>query len=186
MTESPRERPLHDTGGAPPVWEAETGPRSHDPGAAPEDEGVPDLQDGSPSQRWSEDPQVEAVPVDAPVAAESFGTTAAEQAAGESLDARLAQEEPEADEAAGPPEPAAGRLDLTDPHSDLRAAAPDDTSGLSAEEESVRIRRDDTEDDGERGGGFEDRTERPGVETPEEVEGTTGPQDAEGDVPGTG
>ncbi|MFF8772610.1 hypothetical protein [Kitasatospora sp. NPDC015120] len=181
----------------PPVWEPETGPRSHDPGAPPEDEGIPDLQDGSPSQEWSGDPQVQAVPGDAPVAVEAFGTTGAEQAEGESLDARLAQEEPEPDEVAGTPEPAAGRLDLLDPHSDLRAAAPQDTAGLSAEEESVRIRQDEAEREGteragderagdERAHGAEDRTEWPGVETPEEVEGATGPQDAEGDVPGIG
>ncbi|MFE2110239.1 hypothetical protein ACFXAF_30855 [Kitasatospora sp. NPDC059463] len=169
------------------MWEPGTGARSHDPGAAPEDEGIPDLQDGSPSQWWSGDPQVQPVPGDAPVAVEAFGTTGAEQAEGESLDARLAQEEPEPDEAAGTPEPAAGRLDLLDPHSDLRAAAPQDTAGLSAEEESVRIRRDEAGgEDAKRTDGAEDRTEWPGVETPEEVEGATGAQDAEGDVPGIG
>ncbi|GAA1392640.1 hypothetical protein GCM10009639_24630 [Kitasatospora putterlickiae] len=193
----PRDGPGYGTDGQPPVWEPGTGPRGHDPGAPPEDEGIPDLQDGSPSQQWSGDPQVQAVPGDAPVAVESFGTTGAEQAAGESLDARLAQEEPEADEVAGSPEPAAGRLDPLDPHSDLRAAAvPDDTAGLSAEEESVRIRRDDAErEDTDQGhadregtapGGAEDRTEWPGIETPEEVEGATGREDAEGDVPGIG
>ncbi|MER7705730.1 hypothetical protein ABTX81_22910 [Kitasatospora sp. NPDC097605] len=182
----PRDGPGYETPGEAPVWEPETGPRSHDPAAEPEDEGVPDLQDGSPSQQWSNDPQVQAVPVDAPVAAESFGTTGAEQAAGESLDARLAQEEPEADQLAGSPEPAAGRLDPLDPRSDLRAAAPGDTAGLSAEEESVRIRRIGTEGDETAGRGAEDRTEWPGIETPEEVEGAEGPEDAEGDVPGIG
>ncbi len=179
----------------PPVWEPVTGPRSHDPGAAPEDEGIPDLQDGSPSARWSGDPQVQAVPGDAPVAAEAFGTTGAEQAAGESLDARLAQEEPEDDgtaRAPGSPEPAAGRLHLVDPHSDLRAAAtPDDTAGLSAEEESVRIRRETAEPDADPAapggsGAAEDRTAWPGIETPEEVEGAAGGADAEGEVPGAG
>ena len=115
----------------------------HDPGAAPEDEGIPDLQDDSPEREWSEDPQRQAVPGDVPVAAESFGTTGAEQAQGESLADRLAQEEPEVDErtaVAGPPDEAAGRLTLTDPHSDFRADAPGDDAGLSAEEEAVRIR----------------------------------------------
>ncbi|MFD0277621.1 hypothetical protein ACFVHB_27440 [Kitasatospora sp. NPDC127111] len=80
------------------------------------------------------------------MAVESFGTTGAEQARGEALDDRLAQEEPEVDEetaVAGPPEEAAGRLVLTDPRSDFRGDAPGDEAGLSAEEEAVRIRHED-------------------------------------------
>ncbi|MGW4890962.1 DUF5709 domain-containing protein [Kitasatospora sp. NPDC004240] len=120
----------------------------HDPGAEPEDEGIPDLQDGSPAQQWSNDPERQAVPGDAPAAAESFGTTGAEQAAGESLADRLAQEEPEPDPlkaVSGPPEEAAGRIALTDPHADLHAEAPGDDAGLSAEEEAVRVRYEDGE-----------------------------------------
>ncbi|MGW2374271.1 DUF5709 domain-containing protein [Kitasatospora sp. NPDC001683] len=126
-----------------PLPEPERG--HHDPGAEPEDEGIPDLQDGSPAREWSQDPQIQAVPGDTPVAAESHGTTGAEQAEGESLEDRLAQEEPETDErtaVAGPPEDAAGRLDLPDRHTDLQGEAPGDTAGLSAEEEAVRIRSD--------------------------------------------
>ncbi|MCD0483654.1 hypothetical protein LO771_14930 [Streptacidiphilus sp. ASG 303] len=69
--------------------------RHHDPATAPEAEGIPDLQDGTPEQQRAEDPQVMSVPGDAPTAVESFGTTAAEQQEGESLDDRLAQEEPD-------------------------------------------------------------------------------------------
>lgn len=116
---------------------------AHDPGVSPESEGIPDLQNGSPAQQWSEDPQRQSVPGDVPVAAESFGTTGAEQAQGESLDYRLAQEEPEEDErtvTAGPPEEAAGQLILTDPHSDLTAEVTQDDTALSAEEEAVHIK----------------------------------------------
>ncbi|MFJ6378674.1 hypothetical protein ACIQI7_01515 [Kitasatospora sp. NPDC092039] len=159
----------------------------HDPGAEPEDEGIPDLQDGSPARTWSQDPQVQPVPGDAPVAAESFGTTGAEQAEGESLDARLAQEEPETDErtaVAGEPEQAAGRLDPPDPHSDLRADATGDTAGLSAEEEAVRIRSDGGAEPGATGAGpYRRPDEEPGIEAPESVEGVTGDEDAEGDRP---
>ncbi|MFG3227171.1 hypothetical protein ACGF07_20600 [Kitasatospora sp. NPDC048194] len=169
-----------------PVPEPERG--HHDPAAEPEDEGIPDLQDGSPAREWSEDPQVEAVPGDTPVAAESFGTTGAEQAEGESLDARLAQEEPETDErtaVAGVPEDAAGRLDLPDPHGDLRGEATGDTAGLSAEEEAVRIRSDG----GESGAGLEepeDLRDIPGIEAPESVEGRTGGAGAAGGSAGDG
>lgn len=172
-----------------PLQEPERG--RHDPGAEPEDEGIPDLQDGSPIRTRSQDPQVQPVPGDTPVAAESFGTTGAEQAEGESLDARLAQEEPETDErtaVADVPEQAAGRLDPPDPHSDLRADAPGDTAGLSAEEEAVRIRSDggaEPEDTGaapdRRAAGRPD--EEPGIEAPESIEGATGDEDAEGDRP---
>ncbi|PBC70425.1 hypothetical protein BX265_7846 [Streptomyces sp. TLI_235] len=93
----------------------------HDPGAEPEDEGIPDLEDGSPGARRAEAPQRMPVPGEAPVAAESFGVTGAEQAAGQSLDERLAAEEPEIDAvgAAGTPDPA----------------------GLGPEERAVRTRR---------------------------------------------
>ncbi|MFH9347708.1 hypothetical protein [Kitasatospora sp. NPDC017646] len=173
-----------------PLPEPERG--HHDPGAEPEDEGIPDLQDGSPSREWSQDPQIPAVPGDTPVAAESHGTTGAEQAEGESLEARLAQEEPEIDErtaVADEPEDAAGRLDLPDRHTDLRGDAPGDTAGLSAEEEAVRIRSDggapepDPTAPETDAAWAEDRTDQPGVETPESVEGTTGGEDAEGERP---
>ncbi|MFI2608360.1 hypothetical protein [Kitasatospora sp. NPDC018619] len=196
----PPEGPAQSTGaGSPRPSEAvepleplpEPEPGGHDPGAAPEDEGIPDLQDGSPAAAWSQDPQVQSVPGDTPVAAESYGTTGAEQAEGESLDARLAQEEPETDErtaAAGPPEQAAGRLDPPDPHSDLRAGAPGDDAGLSAEEEAVRIRSDGGADPGGAGTDPDGRRtrqpdEEPGIEAPESVEGATGDEDAEGDRP---
>jgi hypothetical protein len=59
-----------------------------------EDDGIPDLQDGVPEQDWMEDPQFAPVPGERPSASVDYGTTAAEQAEGESLDGRLAREIP--------------------------------------------------------------------------------------------
>ena len=67
----------------------------HDPGSALEDAGIPDLQDGTPEQQWSEDPQELPVPGDRPNASVDWGTTAAEQEAGEPLSGQLAREEPD-------------------------------------------------------------------------------------------
>ncbi|WP_051733134.1 hypothetical protein [Kitasatospora phosalacinea] len=69
--------------------------RPADPAADPEDEGLPDLADGSPAADLAADPQRPPVPGDRPVAAESFGVTGEEQARGESLEDRLAAERPE-------------------------------------------------------------------------------------------
>ncbi|MCW2703305.1 MAG: uncharacterized protein JWQ37_1300 [Blastococcus sp.] len=60
-----------------------------------EDDGIPDLQDGVPEQDWMEDPQFAPVPGERPNASVDYGTTAAEQAEGESLDGRLAREVPD-------------------------------------------------------------------------------------------
>jgi hypothetical protein len=60
-----------------------------------EDDGIPDLQDGTPEQGWSEDPQFQPVPGERPGASADFGTTAREQSEGESLDGRLARELPD-------------------------------------------------------------------------------------------
>lgn len=65
--------------------------RIPDPGDP--DEGVPGLQSGLPAKRITGDAQDDMIPpADAPVAADRFGTTAAELAQGESLDERLRQE----------------------------------------------------------------------------------------------
>jgi hypothetical protein len=62
----------------------------------PEDDGIPEVsQDDSPTQERAEDPQFAPVPGDRPSAADDFGTTAFEQAEGESLDGRLAREIPD-------------------------------------------------------------------------------------------
>jgi hypothetical protein len=62
----------------------------------PEDDGLPEVsQDDSPTQERAEDPQFAPVPGERPTATTDFGTTAAEQAEGESLDGRLARELPD-------------------------------------------------------------------------------------------
>ncbi len=62
----------------------------------PEDDGIPETaQDDSPTMERAEDPQFEALPGEEPTASTDFGTTAAEQADGESLDGRLARELPD-------------------------------------------------------------------------------------------
>lgn len=121
----------------------------HDPGAEPEDEGIPDLQDGSPEAELAEDPQRASVPGELPVAVESFGTTFNEQVEGESLDDRLAEEEPDVgDEAAEEPaDRPAGQL--SDDPLAWRSANQDTFStaspaqGLSGEEAAVHVAEDD-------------------------------------------
>lgn len=60
-----------------------------------EDEGIPDLQDGVPSAQRAEDPQMQPIPGAEPSGVDRTGTTIDEQIHGESLDERLAQEEPD-------------------------------------------------------------------------------------------
>ncbi|MCF6525364.1 hypothetical protein [Streptomyces sp. JJ36] len=124
-----------------------------DPGTAPEEEGIPDLQDGTPEAQRAEDPQQMPVPGERPVAAEDFGTTFAEQVEGAPLDERLAEEEPDVgDEAAeGEPAPEAGQLS-DDPLPGTRPANQDSFStaseaeGLAGEETAVHVSGDDDED----------------------------------------
>ncbi|MFD8595281.1 hypothetical protein ACFV1L_09790 [Kitasatospora sp. NPDC059646] len=121
--------------------------RPADPGAAPEDEGLPDLADGSPTAARASDPQRPPVPGDRPVAAESYGVTGDEQARGESLDAKLAAERPDVTGAGtGEPDDPAGQIALSDPRTDLRGEESGPRPGLSAEEEAVRVRSEEAED----------------------------------------
>ncbi|MFF2145107.1 DUF5709 domain-containing protein [Kitasatospora sp. NPDC058190] len=126
----------------------------HDPGVPPDDEGIPDLHGEAPTAERAEDPQRPAVPVDRPVAAESYGTTPAEQQHGEPLADRLAQEEAEIPSQAADDttEPTAGRLVSEDEGLRERttqqevAEETDDHAGLSAEEAAVHVRRVNVED----------------------------------------
>jgi hypothetical protein len=62
----------------------------------PEDEGIPETaQDDSPTMERAEDPQFETLPGEHATATTDFGTTAAEQAEGESLSGRLDRELPD-------------------------------------------------------------------------------------------
>ncbi|WP_432253498.1 DUF5709 domain-containing protein [Streptomyces sp. HNM1019] len=122
----------------------------HDPGADPEDEGIPDLQDGTPEQQWAGDPQQLPVAGDVPTVAGYRDTTSAETRERESLGERLADEEPEAGEPVGTVAEPAGLL-YDEPDPDLPReqdvySQEGSTSGLSAEEEAVRIRSDELRD----------------------------------------
>ena len=62
----------------------------------PEDDGIPEVsQDDFPTQDRAEDPQFAPVPGERPAATTDYGTTAREQAEGESLDDRLSREIPD-------------------------------------------------------------------------------------------
>jgi hypothetical protein len=82
-----------------------------DPGDDPLDRGV------APPERWS--------------AAMRFGTTAAEQEDGESLDDRLAEEEPDSLLIGDDPDPRAGRL---------VAEGPEDATADASEEDDLEAR----------------------------------------------
>jgi hypothetical protein len=69
--------------------------RHHDPGSTFEEEGIPDLQEGTPEQQRSMDPQEHPLPTDRPTGADRWGTTPNEWAQGEPLEDRLRQEEPD-------------------------------------------------------------------------------------------
>ena len=77
-----------------------------DPRSRFEDEGIPDLQDGSPEQEWAVDPQEAPVPADHPVAVDGYGTTVDEEVQGEPLAGRLDREQPDEQPAFGAEEPA--------------------------------------------------------------------------------
>ena len=62
----------------------------------PEDDGIPEVaQDDSPTQERAEDPQFAPMPGERPSTTVDFGTTAFEQAEGESLTGRLERELPD-------------------------------------------------------------------------------------------
>lgn len=70
--------------------------REPDPGSELEDEGIPDHSGALPGKVITGDAQEDyAVPGDEPVAADEFGTTAAEMREGEPLEDRLRREQPE-------------------------------------------------------------------------------------------
>ncbi|MEU6041886.1 DUF5709 domain-containing protein [Actinomadura sp. NPDC047616] len=114
--------------------------------SGPEDEGIPDLQDGTPGQQRAQDPQEAPVPGDRPMALDEFGMTEEEMRAGEPLDMRLAREEPDIPEVPDEPYRPAGRIveedegARTDTEKDAVAYdAGDDGGGYTAEERAMRI-----------------------------------------------
>ncbi|MEU6410492.1 DUF5709 domain-containing protein [Microbispora sp. NPDC046933] len=68
-----------------------------DPRSRFEDEGIPDLQEGTPEQQWAEDPQEMPLPGDRPLGLDEYGTTPNEMREGESLGRRLSREVPDVD-----------------------------------------------------------------------------------------
>jgi len=116
-----------------------------DPGAEPEDQGIPDLQDGAPMQQRSSDPQQESVPGDTPTAVTQSAPTPAEMREGETLDERLAEEQPEESErqaVSGLPDEQAGVISV-DPEAapprrqDVYGRETGDGAGLSPEEQAL-------------------------------------------------
>jgi hypothetical protein len=121
----------------------------------PEDEGIPEVsQDDSPTMERAEDPQFAPLPGERPGASIDFGTTAAEQAEGESLDGRLAREIPDDAPAVRPaedPQRAHAQLeqdlDTTPPTDsgtertadDMEATADAPVGGEGPEESAVHI-----------------------------------------------
>jgi len=69
-----------------------------DPGAGVDAEGLPEAADDStPGTGEVPEPEIPATPNEAPVAAESYGTTVWEQQHPQGIEARLAEEVPEDD-----------------------------------------------------------------------------------------
>ena len=127
-----------------------------------EDDGVLDASDTLNDDRVSDPLDVGIAPADRWHGANRFGTTAAEQRAGEPLDLRLAEEEPDVDPYAAAfdsgsasdededeltrrgydREPRAGRLVADDDRGDVDAVAADvgiDGGAASAEEAAVHV-----------------------------------------------
>jgi hypothetical protein len=92
----------------------------------PEDEGLPEVsQDDSPTMERAEDPEFAPLPRETAGASTDFGTTALEQAEGESLDGRLAREVP-------------------DDASDVRPAADPERAGLQFDQDADTDPGDDS------------------------------------------
>jgi hypothetical protein len=121
----------------------------------PEDEGIPEVsQDDSPTMARSEDPEFAPLPGERAGSAADFGTTAREQAEGESLDGRLARELPDDAPDVRPaedPDRAVGQLEQdvdTDPDDDsgtertaddVEATAERPVGGQGPEESAVHV-----------------------------------------------
>lgn len=97
----------------------------------PGDNGIPDLDDGTPEASAAEDPEFAPPPGEHADASVDFGTTAEEQAEGESLDGRLDREAPDVDVDPGirPAEDPNGPVTQLDQDAD---ADPRDDSGTEA------------------------------------------------------
>ncbi|MEU7887725.1 DUF5709 domain-containing protein [Microbispora bryophytorum] len=117
-----------------------------DPRSRFEDEGIPDLQEGTPEQQWAEDPQEMPLPGDRPLGLDEYGTTPNEMREGESLGRRLSREVPDVDVRSGTEADRAGRL--VDPDGGMGVdtekdmIAEDvgpDLGGYTAEEQAMHV-----------------------------------------------
>ena len=125
------------------------------PSSELEEEGIPDHVGPLPGKAMTGDQQEGlSPPRDRPVASEDLGTTAEEQREGESLDERLAREEPDLDQGDVGAEPTRGEGRRTGRLVEPTAQGAgrdmekdeigdewgEDTSGYSDEERAVRMR----------------------------------------------
>jgi hypothetical protein len=121
----------------------------------PEDDGIPDVsQDDFPTEQRAEDPQFAPLPGERPGASADYGTTAREQAEGESLDGRLAREVPDdapdirpAEDPSRAPAQLEQDLDTSPPTDsgttrtadDIEATADEPVGGQGPEESAVHL-----------------------------------------------
>jgi hypothetical protein len=111
-------------------------PREHEAGSRLEEEGIPDLQDGTPEQSWASDPQEMPLPGDEPVAANDYGTTIDEQLRGEPHDLRLSRERPDTPATEADEDVPENLYDPTVEHAG-RLVAPDEGAHTDAEADLV-------------------------------------------------
>ncbi|HUC56621.1 MAG TPA: DUF5709 domain-containing protein [Streptosporangiaceae bacterium] len=125
-----------------------------------DDEGVLDASDTLEGDPGDDPLDTGIIPADHWSAGERFGTTAAEEEEGESLDQLLAEEEPDVDPYAdggdyGEPDPRAGRLvdtddgDYEDDEEDLVARDVGIDAGAASAEEAAVHRLDSGSEDAE-------------------------------------
>ncbi|MEU8171330.1 DUF5709 domain-containing protein [Microbispora hainanensis] len=110
-----------------------------DPRSRFEDEGIPDLQEGTPGQQWAEDPQEMPLPGDRPLGLDEYGTTPSEMREGEPIGGRLSREVPDADVRFGT-EPGTGDpagYATVDPARPGRLVDPDGGMGVDTEKDMI-------------------------------------------------
>jgi hypothetical protein len=93
--------------------DAEVDGYNRDPGATPDEAGVPEVADDmSPGTGEVAEPELASMPTEVPVESAAHGTTAREQAEDASLENRLAAEQPDLDSPERRPADAAGPMHL--------------------------------------------------------------------------
>ncbi|MGI5158247.1 DUF5709 domain-containing protein [Microbispora sp. CA-102843] len=114
-----------------------------DPRSRFEDEGIPDLQEGTPERQWAEDPQEMPLPGDRPLGLDEYGTTPNEMREGESLGRRLSREVPDADVRFGTePDTTGGRLEEKADETGRAGRLVDPDGGMGVDTEKDMIAED--------------------------------------------